>query len=83
MVYPKRSRVGSGQRSVDHHSPGHSQGIDCRAEGNTLAFFVHQNMGKTGAKKEESKDGRGADKSEEVPVVAAADTVVEPNTVVI
>lgn len=48
MVYPKGSRVGSGQRSVDHHSPGHSQDVDGRAEGNTLTFFVHQNVRKTG-----------------------------------
>lgn len=48
-----------------------------------MTGFVYQDMRQTGPKEEKRKDSRGTDKGKKVPVVAAADTVVKPDTMVV
>lgn len=44
---------------------------------------IHQNVRQAGTKQEKCKNGRGANKGEKIPVVTAADTIVEPDTVMV
>jgi len=44
---------------------------------------MHQNLGETCSKKVEAEDSAGRDKGKEVPVIAPAYTIVEPDAMVV
>ena len=75
--------VRGSQDAVDDHGEGHAKVVYRRAEGDVLAALVDQDLGERGSGEVEAQDGGARDKGEEVAVVAAADTVVEPDAVVV
>jgi hypothetical protein len=83
MVRPKRRGIRYCNQTVDHHGPRDSPLRDCSSKRYVLSRHEDQDVCQTGANQEEGENGAEADKSKEVAIVSATNTVVEPHAVMV
>lgn len=83
VVRPQRRGVRHRDDAIDDHGPGYSPSGDSGPKGHPLARHIDQDVRETGTNQKQGEDGTRADKGKEVTVIAAPNTVVEPDAVMI
>lgn len=83
MVDPKRQWVRRCRSTIDNHGKWYAQNINGSPEGEMLLLCVEHDVSQAGTNQIKTDQCTPANKSEEITVVAAANTIVEPNTVMI
>lgn len=83
MVSCKSSWVQKRQKPIKDHGKWHAEVIDRVAKAGMVAVLVHQYLCQGGADKVQGKYGCRADEGEKIAVVATANAVVEPYTVMV
>lgn len=83
MVSHQCGRVEKGEKAVDDHGERNAELADRFGGGNALAIGMHEDLCQRRPSEEYSKKRRTADECEKVSVIPAANTVVEPDTVMI
>lgn len=83
MIGPKRCRVWHSESTIDDHSPRNSPFGDGVPKRDPLARLVDQNVCEASPDQEQRKDRAGANEGKKVAVIPPANTVVQPNTVVV
>jgi len=83
VVAHQGSRIAEEKDAKNEESKGNRKVADGFAKAHILTTAVHQQLNQRGRDDVEGKDGAGCDKDKEVPIVALADTVVEPDAVMV
>ena len=83
MINPQTCRIRRSQKAVDKKGEGHSPSVNRLCEGDVTRRSISEAMAETGEGQEEAKECCGADESDEISVVAPANTIVDPNAMVV
>lgn len=83
MIEPECCWVWKSKSTVDNHCEWNSPFADRLAKGDVFALLVEKHMRQRSSEKEQGKNRGRADKTEKVPIIATANTIIEPHTVMI
>ena len=83
VVSPQASWIGRSKDAVYEHGEGYTILINRINQGDMIGRGVSQAMSEAPEHEEEAKECACANKTEEIAVVATADTIVDPNAVMI
>lgn len=83
MVAPQRHGIHESQDAIEEHCKRYTILIDGTRPGRVIMATPRSHMTNAGSEKVDSKKGSRSYKEEEIAVVASADTIIQPDTVVI
>ena len=83
MVAHKCRRIEECENAIDNQKERDTEVADGIADRNVLPTLVHKDLGQRGRHKIQRANGRGSEEREEVSIIASADTVIYPDTVMV
>lgn len=83
VVTAKTSRIRNDEDSVHAHGKRHAPNVDGMPKGGVVSLPPDQHMRQAGSQEEETQKCTRRNKGQEIAVIPASDTVVEPHAVMV